>query len=198
MLGPDVSNQIAEHLGLLRHPVELVAALDDGPTSVAIAELLEDLASLSPLVSVEAGHHPRRPSFAVTRPGTDIGVRFAGSPTGDALSSLVLALLQVGGHPPRIDDPTAARIRALEIPVEIETWFATSCRSCGDTVQAFGVIGVLNPRISVTAINGASFQSEAAARGVAAVPTVFVNGEHLTQGRLSVERAVELLERLTG
>ena len=197
MLPSDVAEQIAEHLRLLRHPVELVAALDDRDESVEVAALLEQLSGLSPQVTTSTGEHSRRPSFAVRRPGTDVALRFAGAPTGDALSALVLALVQVGGHPPRIDPSLVERIRSLEIPVELETWFATSCRSCGDTLHAFGVLGVLNPGLQHTAINGAAFRGEAAARGITGVPVVFVNGERLTQGRTTVKRAVELLERLT-
>lgn len=198
MLEPDVAAQIAEHLHLLRHPVELVAALDDTEDSQDIAELLSELAGLSDRITVSSGGHARRPSFAITRPGTDVALRFAGAPTGGAREALVLALLHVGGHPPRVDEALAARIRALDVPVEIETWFATSCLSCGDTLHAFGVISALNPHVRHTAINGASFQTEADARGIAAVPAVFVNGERLGQGRMSIERAVDLLESRVG
>jgi NADH-dependent peroxiredoxin subunit F len=195
MLGPDIRIRITQHFELLRHRVDLVAALGDEEQSPVVAELLDELADLSPLVTVSARDHPRRPSFSVERPGTETGVRFAGAPTGDALSALVLAVLHVGGHPPRIDDATAERIAALSIPVELETWFATSCGSCGDTLHAFGVVGVLNHQMQHTAVNGAAFQDEAAARGVVSVPTVFINGERLTQGRMSVDGAVDALEQ---
>ena len=198
MLAPELANAIAEHLRLLRRPVELVATLDDSDPSREISELVSDLAALSDMVSVSTGEHGRHPSFAVTGPGAEVALRFAGAPTGDALSALVLAVLHVGGHPPRVDEATASRIRALDIPVELETWFATSCRSCGETLCSFGVVSVLNPLVEHTAINGASFQQEAAARGIAAVPVVFVNGERLTQGRTSIDQAVDLLQQLTG
>lgn len=198
MLSPEVAERIAEHLRLVRHPVELVVAPGDGEQSAEVTELVEDLAALSDRITVARGGHARRPSFAVTRPGTDIAVRFAGAPTGDALSSLVLAILHVGGHPPKVDPGLVERIAALDVPVEIETWFATSCRSCGDTLHAFGVISVLNPRVRHTAVNGAAFSDEAEVRGIVAVPAVFINGERLTQGRTSTERAVELLEARAG
>ncbi len=197
MLKPEVAARIREHLQLLQHPIELVVALDDGDASTEVAELVDELAELSELVTVRPGEHLRRPSFAVTRPGTEVSLRFAGAPTGDPLSSLVLALLHVGGHPPRVDEALAARVRALDVPVELETWFATSCRSCGDTLHAFGAISVLNPLVRHTAVNGAAFRAEADARGIRAVPVVFVNGERLGQGRMSIERAVDLLEGLT-
>lgn len=198
MLDDRTAAKIEEHLDLLRHRVELVAALDDGAASEAVAELLDHVAGLSELVTLRRGEHARRPSFAVLRAGTDVGVRFAGAPTGDALSSFVLALLHVGGHPPRIAPGLAARVAAFGLPVELETWFATSCLSCGETVQAFNTISVLNPEVRHTAVNGAAFRDEASARGIVSVPAVFVNGERFAQGRTSIERAVELLESLGG
>lgn len=196
MLDDATSAQVAEHLGLLRHPVELVAALDDDEASKEVEELLAHVASLSDLITLTRGEHVRRPSFAVLRPGTPIGIRFAGAPTGDALSSFVLALLHVGGHPPKVPPEVAARIARLELRVDLETWFATSCLSCGETVQSFNTISVLNPTVQHTAINGAAFRDEAAARGIVGVPAVFVNGERLAHGRMSIERALDVLEAL--
>lgn len=198
MLAPEVADQIAEHLRLLQRPVELVATLDDSDASAEVEAILEDLAGMSDLVSTSTGEHGRRPSFAVSSPGTEVALRFAGPPSGDALSSLVLAVLHVGGHPPKIDVATAERIGKLQVPVELETWFATSCRSCGETLHSLGVISVLNPLVRHTAINGAAFRQEASARGITAVPVVFVNGERLLQGRTTIDRALDALERLTG
>ena len=198
MLDDATAAQIEEHLSLLRQPVELVAALDGSEASRVVEDLVDHLARLSPLVTAARGDHSRRPSFAVTRAGSDVSLRFAGPPTGDALSSLVLAVLHVGGHPPRVRPDTAARIAALELPLELETWFATSCRSCGETLHALGVVSVLNPKLRHTAINGAAFRDEAALRRIVGVPAVFVNGERLAQGRMSIERVVDALESLGG
>ena len=65
-----------------------------------LAELLDEIAALSDHITVGARRR-RRPPPVVRhrRVGTDVAVRFAGIPLGHEFTSLVLALLQVGGHP---------------------------------------------------------------------------------------------------
>lgn len=198
MLRPDRLLEVGDHLALLRHPVELAVCSDDSEHGSLLCDLVDELRAVSELVSVSAEEHVRRPSVLVRRPGRPGGLRFAGAPLGDALSALVLGVLHVGGHPPRISAGAADRIAAWSVPVDLETWYATSCGSCRDTLHAFGVIAALNPTVRHTAVNGAAFTEEAAARGVVSVPMVFVNGERLTQGRMGVDAAVDVLEALVG
>ena len=182
MLDQHLTAQLTAHLQHLREPIELVSSLDDSAKSAQLDELLREIAACSDLVSVRrAGAHEedaRRPSFAIRRLGTDVEVRFAGIPLGHEFTSLVLALLHVGGHPPRIDDDVAARIRGIEGEHRFETFFSLTCQNCPDVVQALNVMSVLNPRIRHTAIDGALFPDEVDAREVRAVPAVFSFGDH--------------------
>jgi alkyl hydroperoxide reductase subunit F len=190
----DLAEQIRCHLGLLVHPVELVAALDDSPRSAEVAALLAALADLSPLVTVRHdGDADRRPTFTVRRAGGGPELSFAGAPLGHELASLVLALVHVGGHPPRLDEATAARIAALAGGGRFETWYSQSCHLCPDVVQALGVLAVLHPGVSHVAVDGAAFPEEAARRGVLGVPTVFRDGEVFSTGRLEL---ADVLDRL--
>lgn len=193
MFATELESRLVEHLSHITVPVQLVTTLG-GPKSELVAGLVEQLAELSALVTVTHAEHLRRPSFAVHRVGTDIGVRFAGVPLGHQFSSLVLALVQVGGHPPRVPPELADRIRSLEGTYDFETYFALSCRSCPPVVQALNTMSVLNPSVRHTAVNGASFPEEASAREVVAVPNVFLDGEPFAQGRMTLE---QILDRLT-
>ncbi|HEY6799785.1 MAG TPA: alkyl hydroperoxide reductase subunit F, partial [Agromyces sp.] len=136
----------------------------------------------------------RRPSFAIERAGTDVSVRFAGIPMGHEFTSLVLALLQVGGHPSTADPELLERVRDLDVDLSFETYFSLSCQNCPDVVQALNLMSVLNPRIQHVAIDGALFQDEVDARQVMAVPTVFANGELFESGRMSLEQIVAKLD----
>src|SRR5690606_16859826 len=118
------------------------------------------------------GAAERRPSFQIVRTGTEIGVTFAGIPLGHEFTSLVLALLHVGGHPPKVSDDVAEQIRGLQGKHEFVTYMSLSCQNCPDVVQALNVMSVLNPNIKHTAVDGALFQDEVEARKVLAVPTV--------------------------
>lgn len=195
MLDPALVTQLAAHLTKVVHPIELQTSLDASPRSAEMAEMLDEIAAQSDKITVvRTDDDARRPSFAIVRVGTDISVRFAGLPLGHEFTSLVLALLQVGGHPPAISDDLQAQIRALDVELEIETFFSQSCQNCPDVVQAFNAISVLNPRIRHTSIDGAAFPDEAESRQVLAVPTVFSNGDLFESGRMTVEQILSKLD----
>lgn len=195
MLDATLKSQLTAYLQNLREPIALVATLGDGAGAADMKALLEDVASTSDKVSLNfAGDDARAPSFAVTRAAGNADVRFAGLPLGHEFTSLVLALLHVGGHPPRIEAELVEQIRALEGPFRFETYFSQSCQNCPDVVQALNTMAALNPNISHVAIDGALFQAEVEARQVMAVPTVLLNGEAFGQGRMSLEQILAKLD----
>jgi len=195
MLDADLKTQLQAYLEKVTHPIELVASLDDSTASQELSSLLEDIASLSDKVSLSrTGHDARKPSFAITRVGTDVAVRFAGIPLGHEFTSLVLALLQVGGHPSKAAPELLEQVRNLEGEYRFETFMSLSCHSCPDTVQALNLMSVVNPNIKHVAIDGSLFQDEVNERQVMAVPTVFLNGEAFDQGRMTIEQIVARLD----
>jgi alkyl hydroperoxide reductase subunit F len=195
MLDATLSAQLKTHLEKLTMPIALVSSLDDSPKSTELAELLTEIASLSDKITYERrDDDERRPSFAIERVGTDVSVRFAGIPMGHEFTSLVLALLQVGGHPSTANEELLEQVRNLDVDLRFETYFSLSCQNCPDVVQALNLMSVLNPRIQHVAIDGALFQSEVDERQVMAVPTVFVNGELFESGRMSLEQIVAKLD----
>jgi len=195
MLDATLKAQLKGYLVNLTMPVALVASVDGGAKSAELVRLLDDIAGLSEKVSVSLdGDDARRPSFAIVRPGTDIAVRFAGLPLGHEFTSLVLALLWVGGHPPKARAEVIDQIRALDGDFQFETYFSQSCQNCPDVVQALNLMSVVNPRIRHVAIDGALFQGEVEARAVMAVPTVLLNGRPFAQGRMSLEQILAALD----
>ena len=195
MLEENLKTQLAAYLEKLRLPIELVASLDEGEKSRELWDLLTAIAELSEMIRLERrDDDARRPSFAINRVGTDIGVRFAGLPMGHEFTSLVLALLQVGGHPSKASQEVIEQVQALEGEYHFESYFSLSCQNCPDVVQALNLMSVLNPRIRHVAIDGALFQDEVDAREVMAVPSIFLNGEPFDQGRLSLEQIVAKLD----
>ena len=199
MLDADLKTQLQAYLEKVVHPIELVASLDNGEKSQELKGLLEDIASLSTQVSARYdGNDARKPSFAINRVGTDVGVRFAGIPMGHEFTSLVLALLQVGGHPSKATQDVIEQVRHLEGDFRFETFMSLSCHSCPDTVQALNLMSVLNPNIKHVAIDGALFQNEVDERQVMSVPTVFLNGELFDTGRMSIEQIASRLDASAG
>jgi alkyl hydroperoxide reductase subunit F len=195
MLDAAMATQLQSHFANITTPVELVASLDDSPKSTELWQLLSDLAELSPAISAtRSGQDARRPSFAVTGAATPDGVRFAGIPMGHEFTSLVLAILQVGGHPSKATTEMIDRVASLDGDYRFETYFSLTCQNCPEVVQALNLMSVLNPRISHVAIDGALFRDETEARQVLAVPSVFLNGEPFGQGRMGLEEIVAKLD----
>lgn len=195
MLEQALSKQLAQHLTLLRHPVELVTSLDDGAKSQQLMELLTEVAALSDKITViRRDDDERRPSFAVVRAGNDVSVRFAAIPLGHELTSFVIALLQVGGHPSTASPELVEQIRQLDGEYDFVTYLSLSCQNCPEVVQALSLMSVLNPKITHVAVDGALFREEAEARGVLTVPTVLLNGEVFDQGRMTLEQIVSRLD----
>ena len=196
MLDANLKAQLAAYMQRISQPVEIAASLDDAPASAKMRELLMDIAQSSPLVKVtesRGGPH-RTPSFSVNRPGGANGPRFAGLPMGHEFTSLVLALLQVGGYPPKVDDAVLQQIRDLEGDFEFEAYISLTCHNCPDVVQALNLMAIQNPRVKATMIDGALFQDEIREREIMAVPTVFLNGTRFGQGRMSLEEILAKID----
>jgi len=191
MLDAAIKTQLATYLEKLREPIELVASLDDSSTARQMGELITEIAVLSDKVSARTGGtNARRPSFSIGRPGEHHRIHFAGLPMGHEFTSLVLALLQVGGHPPNVDGALIEQIKGIDTKLHFETFISLSCHNCPDVVQALNLMAVVNPNIESVMIDGALFQGEVEARGIMAVPMVFANGEHFGQGRMSIDEIV--------
>nr|WP_211111031.1 alkyl hydroperoxide reductase subunit F [Azospirillum aestuarii] len=191
----NVKGQLKAYFDKITQPIELAASLDDGAKSQEMLALLQDIASLSDKITfVRSDDDARKPSFAIKRTGTDIGVRFAGLPMGHEFNSLILALLQVGGHPSKESAEVIEQVKALEGEYSFETYFSLSCQNCPDVVQALNLMSVLNPRIKHVAIDGALFQQEVESRKIMAVPSIFLNGEPFGQGRMGLEQILAKID----
>lgn len=188
MLDSTIKGQLKAYLEKLQRPIELVATTDTSAKSQELLGLLDDIATLSDKVSVrEDGDAAYKPSFSVGAQGEAGRIHFAGIPMGHEFTSLVLALLHSGGHPPKTDAKVIDQIKAIEDKLHFEVFVSLSCHNCPDVVQAVNLMAALNPNITATMIDGALFQSEVDKRQVMAVPTLFVNGKHFGQGRMTVE-----------
>ena len=195
MLDANLKAQLKSYLERVTQPIEIVASLDDGAKSREMHDLLKEIASLSSMITLlDNGTDARKPSFSLNRPGGDISLRFAGIPMGHEFTSLVLALLQVGGHPSKASPEVIEQIRALKGEFNFETYFSLSCQNCPDVVQALNLMAVLNPNIRHVAIDGALFQDEVTERQVMAVPSVYLNGVNFGQGRMGLEEILGKLD----
>jgi len=200
VLDNDLKTQLGAYLQRVQQPFELVASLDDSETSKQTLELLQTIQGLrSDKITVRTdGNDARKPSFSVQRAGSDTSLRFAGLPLGHEFTSLVLALLWTGGHPPKVEQDTIDAIKALDGDYNFEMYMSLTCHNCPDVVQALSLMAILNPRVKTTVIEGGAFQQEVESRKVMAVPMVFLNGELFGSGRMLIEEIVAKLDTGAG
>lgn len=195
MLDATLKTQLKAYLEKVSQPFEIVASLDDSDKSQELKGLLDDIVSLTDKITLKTdGNDARKPSFALNRPNGNISLRFAGLPMGHEFTSLVLALLQVGGHPSKLAAEVIEQIQNLEGEFNFETYFSLSCQNCPDVVQALNLMAVLNPNIRHVAIDGALFQDEVESRQIMSVPSIYLNGELFGQGRMDAEQILAKID----
>lgn len=193
MLDKDIKAQLNQYLDLLENDIVLKVSAGSDKVSKDILDLVNEIASMSPKITVEETELERTPSFSVNRVGENTGVAFAGIPLGHEFTSLVLALLQVSGRAPKVDQSIIDQVKNISGEYHFETFVSLSCHNCPDVVQALNIMSVLNPNITHTMIDGAVNKEEAESRNVRAVPAVFLNGEFWNGGRISIQ---EILAKL--
>lgn len=187
VLDAEIKAQLEQYLQLLEGDIVLKVSAGSDKISTDMLELVNELASMSSKITVEKAELTRTPSFSVNRVGEDTGVTFAGIPLGHEFTSLVLALLQVSGRPPKVDQSVIDQIKGISGEHHFETYVSLSCHNCPDVVQALNIMSVLNPNITHTMIDGAAFKEEVERKNVMSVPAVFLNAEFLGGGRMTLE-----------
>ncbi|WP_375708075.1 alkyl hydroperoxide reductase subunit F [Companilactobacillus sp. RD055328] len=191
MLDDNLVVSLKQYLQLLKQDIVIVFSKDDSENSEKISEFINQVAQLSPKISIEEAKLKRTPSFAIkTKDQEKPKIFFAGIPLGHEFESFVLALLQVSGHEPKVSPEVKAQILNIDKDLEFETYASLTCTNCPDVVQALNIMSVINPRISHTMVEGGMNKQEVEDLNIMAVPTVYLNGEEWSDGRMTVEEIV--------
>lgn len=194
VLDQDIKAQLSEYLQLLEGDVAIQVSAGSDQVSEDMLALVDEIASMSSRITIGKVELPRTPSIGIHRPGEDCRIRFAGIPLGHEFNSLILALLQVSGRAPKAEPAIIDQIKALKGEYHFETYINLSCHNCPEVVQALNLMSILNPGITHTMVDGSVFQEEVQAKDIMAVPTVYLNGEFFSSGRMTVE---EFLAKLS-
>lgn len=187
ILDADIKAQLDQYLQLMEGDVLLKVSVGSDDVSKDMLALMKELSSMSSRIKIEHTQLERTPSFSVNQIDEDTGITFAGIPLGHEFTSLVLALLQVSGRAPKVDEKVIKQIKSIKGEYHFESFVSLSCHNCPDVVQALNVMSVLSPNITHTMIDGAAYKAEAESKNILAVPTVFLNGETFGGGRMSLE-----------
>lgn len=192
MLDNETKEQLQQYLALLESEIVFSASLDESDDSKKVQEFLTEVAEMDAKIIIEGKSLTRTPSFEINRKDAEAsGIIFAGLPMGHEFTSFILALLQVGGRAPKIDDNVAQQIKSIDRTLNFETYVSLACHNCPDVVQALNIMAVLNPKIAHTMIEGSMYQHEVDEKEIMAVPTVLLNGETFDSGRMTIEQIIE-------
>ncbi|HEY1399096.1 alkyl hydroperoxide reductase subunit F [Roseateles sp.] len=195
MLDDNLKAQLKAYLERVTLPFEIEASLNDSESAAELKQLLQDITAMSDKITLNLnGNDARKPSFSLKRTGTEQSLRFAAIPLGHEFTSLVLALLWTGGHPPKVEPSTIDQIKGLDGDYLFEVYMSLTCHNCPDVVQALSLMSVLNPRVKTVIVDGALFQDEVNAREIMAVPTIYLNGQEFGSGRMTVEEIAAKLD----
>jgi alkyl hydroperoxide reductase subunit F len=189
MLDDTIRQQLATYLERVTQPFELTATLGGDAKSTELRELLSEIAAMRPgMIALRTdGQDARAPSFTLGRIGAPARLRFAAIPLGHEFTSLVLALLWTGGHPPKESPELLEQIQALDADLDFEVYMSLSCHNCPDVVQALALMALLNPRVKTTVIDGGLFPQEIEQREIMGVPTIYLNGQPFANGRMGLQ-----------
>ncbi len=194
MLDDNMKSQLDSYFQHIKSPIEVSVSSDESPKSQELRTLAEELAALTDKISFSEVADARTPSMGIAPAGQKPRVRFAGIPMGHEFTSLVLALLQSGGHPSKAEPELLEQIKQLDGEFHFETYISLSCQNCPDVVQALNLMATLNPNITHVMVDGALFQDEVDERKIMAVPSVYLNGEHFGQGRMTLPEIVNKID----
>lgn len=193
MLDSNLKNQVKDYLQLLEKEVVISISLDDSEESKSLKEFIDEFLKLSDKLKLENKKLKFTPSFSLSSEDAE-GITFAGIPLGHEFESFILAVLQVGGRAPKLDEETKNRIKSIEEDLNFETIISLSCHNCPEVVQGLNIMSVLNPKIKHSMIDGAVFREYVDELGILAVPTTYLNGEVFNSGKISID---EILDKIS-
>ncbi|SKA14818.1 alkyl hydroperoxide reductase subunit F [Pilibacter termitis] len=189
-LEQSLKEQLNGYLALLEQNVTFKLSVADDENSLKVKEFVEEIAIMSDKLSIQEEKLEKTPSFELVAENGNSGVVFAGVPLGHEFASFVLALLQISGRAPKIEEEVVKTIQSISETLDFKTYVSLTCHNCPDVVQALNIMSVLNPNITHTMIDGGMFKEEVETLSIMAVPTVFLNGEEFSSGRQSLEEMV--------
>ncbi|GEN55844.1 NADH dehydrogenase [Halolactibacillus alkaliphilus] len=195
MLDQQIKEQLKQYLGLLESDLIIQVSLGDDKHSIETKELVDEISHMSDRIAVEETVLERTPSFTIAKKGETPRVTFAGVPLGHEFTSLVMALLQVSGRAPKIDDSQVAQIKSISKELNFTTYVSLSCHNCPDVVQALNIMSVLNPHITHTMVEGTAHKAEVESENIMAVPAVYLNGAFLESGRMTLDDLLALVSQ---
>ena len=202
MIDQSLLDAVKSYSANMTRPISFVLGSGEHSKRAELIDFLSKIAGTTDKINFDAQANddslPSPISFAVRShidgALTDTGIVFSGIPGGHEFTSLILAILQAGGHTLKLDEGIQKLIKRFNKPLQFQTYVSLSCHSCPDVVQALNQFALLNDGISNEMIDGALFQEQVDANNIQGVPAVFLNGKPFANGKIDTAKLIEKLQ----
>lgn len=196
MLTQDILKTLSAYTESMTQHVRFVVQTGSHSKRQELLDMLTAFAGVSDKLSIEERDAGLRSpvSFTLEADSQPTGVVFSGIPGGHEFNSLVLAVLQSGGRPGKLDPQIADSIAKINSQLHFEVFVSLSCHNCPDVVQALNQFALANSNIGCEMIDGGLFQNLINERDIQGVPSVYLNGELFANGKVEIAELVEKLQ----
>lgn len=198
MLDSELKEQLKSYFEKLTKKIELIYDSGNHEYKQELLDYLQSVSECSDKIQLKENHENiKNPlHFTIHSNGIPTGIYFDGIPGGHEFSSFILAILQAGGNPIRLDEGIQNKLKQIQEKMQFETVVSLECHNCPDVVQTLNSIALLNPNIEHTMIDGALFPEIVQERNIQGVPSVFLNGKPFATGKVEASVIIErLLEK---
>ncbi len=197
MLDQNLLDAVKAYSANMTRPIVITLGQGQHPKRGELVDFLEKIASTSDKIGFDktATDDSLSPiSFKIATENRDTGIVFSGIPAGHEFTSLVLAILQAGGHTMKLDEGIQDLVKRIQKPLKFQTFVSLSCHNCPDVVQALNQFALLNDNIESEMIDGGVFPELVAEKNIQGVPAVFLNGKPFLNGKVDTARIIDKLQ----
>lgn len=197
MLDQNLLDAVKSYSANMTRPIQLVIGAGEHEKRAELIDFLTKIAGTTDKIQFDTqmiDNCLSPMSFKITTQNRDTGIVFSGIPGGHEFTSLILAILQAGGHTLKLDEDIQQLVKHIQEPLKFQTFVSLSCHNCPDVVQALNQFAILNDHIENEMIDGGVFPELVAEKKIQGVPAVFLNGKPFANGKVDTAKLIEKLQ----
>lgn len=184
MLDEATKSQVKEYFNRLKNEVKILVYDGDHTNRKDMIEFLSDVQGLNENLKIEYSKEVSTGvDFDILSMGKPTGIKFSGIPMGHEFTSFILAVLQAGGNPIKLDESMLRAVSKIKGELNFETFISLDCHNCPEVVQTLNSFALVNPNIKNNMIDGSLYQDLVKERNIQGVPAVYLNGKRFLSGK---------------
>lgn len=197
-------DQLRGEFEKLVHPVKLVLFVDDENCTYCseTRQLLEEIASLSPKITLETYHiqtdQAKASEFQIDKApatvvmnGKDYGIRYFGIPAGYEFGSLIDDILDVSKGESGLGESTKAALARLTQPLHFQVFVTPTCPYCPAAVRLAHKMALESDWVRADMIEATEFPELSEKYEVMGVPRVVINDTSYFEGAMPEDQFLQ-------